>query len=272
MIDAVSVGGGIAHAESPECTPASSMCSMTPPMSTSPVWSRNASTSTSVASSRNRSTSAGTFGRRPPSRPRLPPCASSAIARREVVGVVDDLHRAAAEHVRRPHEHRVTRRRRARRSRALRRRRIAVPPGGCGMPRRSHERVELFAVLGEVDRRGWGAEHWNAGPLQLVRQLQAASGRRARRSRRRSRPRPASAAARKPFADVHHVFGRERFEEQSVTRVVVGRHRLGVAIDHHRLVAGIGERERRRARSSSRTRRPGRCGSVRCRGSRPRGR
>ena len=32
-----SVGGGIAHAESPECTPASSMCSITPPMTTSPV-------------------------------------------------------------------------------------------------------------------------------------------------------------------------------------------------------------------------------------------
>ena len=29
---ASSVGGGIAHAESPECTPASSMCSITPPM------------------------------------------------------------------------------------------------------------------------------------------------------------------------------------------------------------------------------------------------
>ena len=32
-----SVCGGIAHAESPECTPASSTCSMTPPISTSPV-------------------------------------------------------------------------------------------------------------------------------------------------------------------------------------------------------------------------------------------
>ena len=31
------VGGGIAHAESPECTPASSTCSITPPISTSPV-------------------------------------------------------------------------------------------------------------------------------------------------------------------------------------------------------------------------------------------
>ena len=33
-----------------ECTPASSTCSITPPISTSPVWSRIASTSTSVAS------------------------------------------------------------------------------------------------------------------------------------------------------------------------------------------------------------------------------
>src|SRR5262245_17644675 len=93
------VVGGMTHAESPECTPASSMCSITPPMTTSPAASRSASTSTSVASSRNRSTSAGrvalsppspptlpvpatppTAARSPPSRPRLPVPASSAMA------------------------------------------------------------------------------------------------------------------------------------------------------------------------------------------------
>ncbi len=75
-----SVGGGIAHAESPECTPASSTCSITPPMSTSPVWSRTASTSTSTAFSRKRSISTGRSADSPPSRPRLPNPASSAIA------------------------------------------------------------------------------------------------------------------------------------------------------------------------------------------------
>ena len=66
----------------PECTPASSMCSMIPPMSTSPSQSRSASTSTSTASSRKRSTSAGRSAERPPSRPRLPVAVSSPIARR----------------------------------------------------------------------------------------------------------------------------------------------------------------------------------------------
>ena len=55
------VTGGSAHAESPEWMPASSMCSMIPPMYTS-VPSHSASTSISMASSRNRSTSTGMLG------------------------------------------------------------------------------------------------------------------------------------------------------------------------------------------------------------------
>ena len=76
-----SVGGGIAQAESPECTPASSTCSMTPPMSTSPLASRIASTSISVASSRKRSISTGRSADKPPSLPSVPAAASSLIAR-----------------------------------------------------------------------------------------------------------------------------------------------------------------------------------------------
>ena len=50
--------GGSEQPESPECTPACSMCSMMPPMSTSSP-SLTASTSTSMARSRNRSSSTG---------------------------------------------------------------------------------------------------------------------------------------------------------------------------------------------------------------------
>ena len=75
-----SVVGGIVQAESPECTPASSTCSITAPISTSPAQSRTASTSTSVASSRNRSTSTGRCDAGPPSRPSEPESASSSIA------------------------------------------------------------------------------------------------------------------------------------------------------------------------------------------------
>jgi hypothetical protein len=56
-----SVIGGSAQAESPECTPASSMCSITPPRYSSEP-SYRASTSISTASSRNRSTSTGWSG------------------------------------------------------------------------------------------------------------------------------------------------------------------------------------------------------------------
>ena len=53
-----SVYGGNEHAESPECTPACSMCSMMPPIIVS-TPSLMQSTSTSTASSRKRSSSTG---------------------------------------------------------------------------------------------------------------------------------------------------------------------------------------------------------------------
>ena len=43
----------------------------------------------------------------------------------------------------------------------------------------------------------------------------------------------------------HDVFERQRLEIQPVGRVVVGRHRFGVAVDHHRFEAGVAQRKRR---------------------------
>ena len=60
-ISAPRVGGGRMQAESPEWIPASSMCSMIPPITTR-VPSLIASTSTSIASSRNLSTRMGRSG------------------------------------------------------------------------------------------------------------------------------------------------------------------------------------------------------------------
>ena len=57
-IAGVRLKGGSEHAESPECTPACSMCSMIPPMNTS-LPSQIASTSTSIASLRKRSIRTG---------------------------------------------------------------------------------------------------------------------------------------------------------------------------------------------------------------------
>ena len=43
--------------------------------------------------------------------------------------------------------------------------------------------------------------------------------------------------------DLEHVLGGQRLEIEPVGRVVIGRHRLRVAVDHDRLEAGLGQRE-----------------------------
>ena len=57
----------------------------------------------------------------------------------------------------------------------------------------------------------------------------------------------------------------ERLEVQARAAVEVGAHRLRVAVDHHRVDALRAQVPWPRARCSSRTRCPGRCGSDRCR-------
>mmetsp|Transcript_4641 Transcript_4641/g.13944 ORF Transcript_4641/g.13944 Transcript_4641/m.13944 type:complete len:205 (-) Transcript_4641:2425-3039(-) len=60
--DSGTVWLGKEHAESPECTPACSICSMIPPITTLPKESHKASTSNSVAWSRYLSTKTGRSG------------------------------------------------------------------------------------------------------------------------------------------------------------------------------------------------------------------
>jgi hypothetical protein len=43
--------------------------------------------------------------------------------------------------------------------------------------------------------------------------------------------------------DFQHMLQRQRLEIQPVRGVVIGRHRLGVAVDHDGLIARIGQRE-----------------------------
>jgi len=45
--------------------------------------------------------------------------------------------------------------------------------------------------------------------------------------------------------DAHHILGRWRLEVQPIGRVVVGRHRFRIAVDHHRLEAFFAQGERR---------------------------
>ena len=148
--------------------------------------------------------------------------------------VVDDAHRPPAEDVARAHEHRVA----------------DVGGDGEGLvevdggaSRRLGDAevvtqpVPLLAVLGGVDRLGGRAGDELGGNLrgELQRGLPAEGddhlGRHAARRRRLGGD------------DVVHVLGGERLEVQAVGRVVVGRHRLRVAVDHHRLEACLAQGE-----------------------------
>ena len=179
------------------------------------VPSQSASTSISIAFSTNRSISTGPL--------------TAAIAAREVALVVADAHRAPAEDVRRADEHRVADLARGgeRLVRAL-----------DGRPRRAadaevaRERAEQLPVLGEVDRRVRRAEDPVAGRLDVAREPE------------RRLPAELRHDAVRPLAveDGEHLLGRERLEVEAVGRVVVGRDGLGVAVDHHRLVAERAER------------------------------
>ena len=154
------VGGGIAHAESPECTPASSTCSITPPMYTSPVWSRTASTSTSMASDEEAVDQHRALGGEAALAPERAGVRRRAFEpddlghrRRQLVLVVDDAHRPAAEHVARAHEHREA-------DAGDDLQRLVEVDGGAARRLRDAQlvaqRVPLLAVLGE--RRSTSAD------------------------------------------------------------------------------------------------------------------
>ena len=209
--------------------------------------------------------SAGRSADSPPSRPSEPVCASSAIARRSVGVVVDDLHRARRRA--RTTAARAPGSRSSSATATASSASVAMPPSGCGMPSRSHSALNCSRSSAGRSTPGVVPSIGMPPRSRHVRELQRRLAAEARRSRPRDRsPRFLQPRRRRSSTSS---FG-ERLEEQAVAGVVVGGDRLGVAVDHHGLVAGVARARTRRARSSSRTRRPGRCGSGRCRGSRPR--
>ena len=98
-----------------------------------------------------------------------------------------------------------------------------------------HHLAEPLAILGAIDRVGAGAEDRHAGLRERDRELE----------RRLAAELDDHAPRLLDVADREHVLERERLEVQPVGRVVVGRHRLGVAVDHDRLDALLAERHRR---------------------------
>ena len=170
---------------------------------------------------------------------------------------MDDLHGAAAQHVGRAHDQREA----------------ELGGDGAGLLDRIGDAVlrllqaelvqqllEAVAVFGEVDGVGRGAEDRDAGALQRVGELQ--------RGLAAELDDDAVQRARGLLGaqDFQHVFRGQRLEIEPVGGVVVGRHGLRVAVDHDRFIAGLGQRIGGVARSNSRTRCPGRCGSARRRG------
>ena len=144
------------------------------------------------------------------------------------LGAVADPHRAAPEHVRGPHQHRVADPLR-RGDRFVRLGRRAPVRAADLQP--VEQRAETLAVLGEVDRLRRGAEEAVAGGLERPRELQ----RRLTAELRDDADRPLTVADRK------HLLDAERLEVEPVGGVVVGRDRLGVAVHHHGLVAELPE-------------------------------
>ena len=147
--------------------------------------------------------------------------------RLEGVLVVGDAHRAAAEHVARADEERE-----AEPAADLE----ALGDVARGAPRRRLEvhvpqqLAEALAVLGAVDRvRAEVPRIGTPAALERLRELQ----------RRLAAELHEDALRLLAFDDREDVFERERLEVEPVGRVVVRRDRLGVAVDHHGLVAGL---------------------------------
>ncbi len=201
--------------------PASSMCSMRPPI-THCVPSATASTSTSIASSRNWST-------------RMPACSSTPRRRPHVCCT------SARRRSRSPWRARRARARAARapdsrwsaRSPAPRRRSSRCRWRAGGGPDLSSSASKRLAVLREVDRLGAGADDRHLRRLERLREVE----------RRLAAELHDHALRLDALAQVHHVLGGQRLEEQHVGGVVVGRDGLRVGVDHHGLVAEFAQGE-----------------------------
>ena len=209
-------------------------------MSTSPDMSRMASTSTSVASSKKRSISTGRWADSPPSRPSRAGGGHLGHCVPQIVVGVDDDHGPTPQHVGGPHQHGI--------ADAVGHRQGLLhggrgAAGGLGDVEAGAQGIPPLPVLGQIDAVGAGAHHQAAGqhPGQLERRLAA---------ERHHDPGDAGAAGklRRSHLDVDHVADvllGEGLEVQPVAGVVVSGHRLGVAVDHHGLVPGLRQRERR---------------------------
>ena len=134
----------------------------------------------------------------------------------ELGGVVADFHRPAAQHEAGPHQHRKA---------DLGHfgpglRHVSGDPAGRLLqPQPVQDIRELLPIFGVLDRVDAGADDRHAGVAQRPGQIQ----------RRLPAKLHDHAVRLDPIADVQHVLGRQRLEEQQIGGVVIGRNGLGVA-------------------------------------------
>ena len=150
------------------------------------------------------------------------------------VGRVDDLHRAPAEDVARAHEQRE-----------------ADAPGDARAPR--PRRAPSRRAAPRSPARSSSAPK---RPRSSARSIASTPVPRMRHARPRSSPCASlsgvwppnwtmTPSGRSTSTTAEHVLERQRLEVQPVGRVVVRRDRLGVAVDHHRVAAGLADGHRR---------------------------
>ena len=149
--------------------------------------------------------------------------------------VVDDLHAAPAQDVGRAHQDRVA-------DLVGDPLRLGVRRRGAVLGRRQagvgEDAAEGAALLGEVDRLGRGADDRHAGVGEALREAERGL------AAELAHDAGDRAGLLLGVDDLEDVLQRQRLEVEPVGGVVVGADRLRVAVDHDRLVAGLGQRER----------------------------
>ena len=148
----------------------------------------------------------------------------------EVLVAVHDLHRAATEHIAGAHHKRVADFLREQHglffgARSSVRRLLQIQP--------MQQLLETLAIFGDVNAVGRRADDRHARAFQVERKFQ------------RRLAAVLNDHTLRPFLvdDFKHVFKRHRFEVQPVRSVIVGRHSLGVAVDHDGLVTILAHRQ-----------------------------
>ena len=152
----------------------------------------------------------------------------------QLLRAVDDLHRAATQHIAWPQQHRITD--------ALCPREGLFQAAGDAVFgllefELAHDLGKTLAVLGQVDGIGIGAQDRDARILQRLGQAQRGLP---AKLHDHALQRAVGLLDRQNF---EHVFCGQRFEIEPVGRIIIGAHRFRIAVDHDGFIARLFQRE-----------------------------